>query len=145
MTPIAKYVHTKLVAANWRGLAECHIKAFGRKRKAPERKLKGEWLSSLTAIRNALFEGIHLALPGYEKDGPTLEVFQYSGMKGTKAPSVSHPGFGQIPSQVSDPRRFFSALLLNPYFALGFFVAVFLGFFLSFFLSLFPMIKLLST
>ena len=32
---------------------------------------------------------------------------------------------------------------LEPYFALGFFVAVFFGFFLSFFLSLFPIINLL--
>jgi hypothetical protein len=80
-----------------------------------------------------------------EKMDQPLEIFQYSRMKGTKAPSVSHPGFGQITAQIRDPRRLFIALLLSPYFALGFFVAVFFGFFLSFFLSLFPIIKLLST
>ena len=145
MKAIAKYVHTNLVAANWKELAEFYIKVFGCKPKPPERRLKGEWLDSLTSIRNARLEGMHLVLPGYGKDGPTLEIFQYSRMKGTKAPSVSHPGFGQIMAQIRGPRRLFIALLLSPYFALGFFVAVFFGFFLSFFLSLFPIIKLLST
>ena len=75
----------------------------------------------------------------------SLEIFQYSIKKGTKAPPASHPGFGQIPAQLRDPMRLFMALLLNLYFALGFFVAVFFGFFLSFFLSLFPIFRLLST
>ena len=53
MKAIAKYVHTNLVAANWRKPAEFYIKVFGCNRKPPERKLKGEWLDSLTSIRNA--------------------------------------------------------------------------------------------
>ena len=65
MKATAKYVHTNLVAANWRELAEFYIKVFGCKRKPPERKLKGEWLDSLTSIRNAHIEGMHLALPGF--------------------------------------------------------------------------------
>jgi predicted enzyme related to lactoylglutathione lyase len=102
MKPIAKYVHTNLVAANWRKLAEFYIKVFGCERKPPERKLKGKWLDGLTAIRNAHIEGMHLALPGYGKDGPTLEIFQYSRMKLSKTPSVSHPGFGHIAFAVRD-------------------------------------------
>jgi predicted enzyme related to lactoylglutathione lyase len=102
MKPTTKYVHTNLVAANWRELAKFYIKVFGCKRKPPERKLKGEWLDSLTAIRNAYVEGMHLVLPGYGKDGPTLEIFQYSKMKGAKAPSVSNPGFGHIAFAVKD-------------------------------------------
>jgi predicted enzyme related to lactoylglutathione lyase len=102
MKPIAKYVHTNLVAANWRELAEFYIKVFGCKRKPPERKLKGDWLDGLTAIRNAYVEGMHLALPGYGKDGPTLEIFQYSRMKGAKAAPVSRPGFGHIAFAVRD-------------------------------------------
>jgi lactoylglutathione lyase len=102
MKNTAKYVHTNLVAADWRELAKFYIKVFGCKRKPPERKLKGGWLDSLTSIRNARIEGIHLALPGYGKDGPTLEVFQYSKQKRRKAPSVSHPGFGHIAFAVKD-------------------------------------------
>ena len=45
---------------------------------------------------------MHLALPGYGKDGPTLEIFQYSRMKGTRARSISHPGFGHIAFAVRD-------------------------------------------
>jgi|SRR5271157_519500 len=102
MKAIAKYVHTNLVAANWKELAEFYIKVFGCKRKPPERKLKGGWLDSLTSIRNARIEGMYLSLPGYKKDGPTLEIFQYSRIKGTRAPSVSHPGFGHIAFAVPD-------------------------------------------
>ena len=69
---MAMCVHTNLVAANWKELAKFYIKAFGCKRKPPERKLKGEWLDSLTSIGNARIEGMHLALPGYGKDGPAL-------------------------------------------------------------------------
>jgi predicted enzyme related to lactoylglutathione lyase len=104
MKAIAKYVHTNLVAANWKELAEFYIKVFGCKPKPPERRLKGEWLDSLTSIRNARLEGMHLVLPGYGKDGPTLEIFQYSRMKGAKAPSVSQPGFGHIAFAVKDVR-----------------------------------------
>jgi predicted enzyme related to lactoylglutathione lyase len=102
MKAIAKYVHTNLVTANWKELAEFYIKVFGCKRKPPERKLRGEWLDNLTSIRNARIEGMHLSLPGYGKDGPTLEIFQYSRMKGTKAPSVNQPGFGHIAFAVTD-------------------------------------------
>jgi hypothetical protein len=52
----------------------------------PERNLKGSWFDSLTAVKNAHVEGIHLRLPGYSEDGPTLEVFQYS-------PSAPSPDF----------------------------------------------------
>jgi predicted enzyme related to lactoylglutathione lyase len=102
MKAVAKYVHTNLVAANWRELAAFYIKVFGCKKKPPERKLRGEWLDSLTSIRNAHVEGMHLALPGYGNGGPTLEIFQYSRMQRTKAPSVSHPGFGHIAFAVRD-------------------------------------------
>ena len=102
MKATVKYVHTNLVATNWRELAEFYIKVFGCKRRPPERKLKGDWLDSLTAIRYARIEGIHLSLPGYGERGPTLEIFQYSRMKGARSPSVSRPGFGHIAFAVTD-------------------------------------------
>ena len=71
-----KYVHTNLVAKDWKSLAQFYIKVFGCKRKPPERNLSGKWLDTLTALKNANVKGIHLQLPGYgQKGGPTLEVF----------------------------------------------------------------------
>ena len=66
-------------------------------------------------------------------------------MKRTETPSASHPRLRPDPGTSPGSEEAFVTLLLNPYFALGVFVAVFFGFFLFFFLSLFPIFKLLST
>jgi predicted enzyme related to lactoylglutathione lyase len=97
-----KYVHTNLVAKDWNRLAEFYIKVFGCKEELPERNLKGNWLDSLTAIRNVHIEGIHLRLPGYGKHGPTLEVFQYSRKAAGAIPTVNRPGYGHIAFAVED-------------------------------------------
>jgi catechol 2,3-dioxygenase-like lactoylglutathione lyase family enzyme len=91
-----KFVHTNLVARDWKRLAEFYIDAFGCKPKPPERNLKGEWLDKATSQMRAHIEGIHLMLPGYGNGGPTLEVFQYTREKKTGTPSVNRPGFGHI-------------------------------------------------
>lgn len=71
-----KYVHTNLIAKDWRKLAEFYIAVFDCKPTYPERDLSGEWIDKITNIPNVRIQGIHLALPGYE-DGPTLEIFEY--------------------------------------------------------------------
>ena len=71
-----KYVHTNIVAENWRKLSKFYIDVFHCRIKPPERDLSGEWLESLTSIENVKIKGVHLELPGY-KEGPTLEIFSY--------------------------------------------------------------------
>jgi len=97
-----KFVHTNLIARDWRRLAKFYIEAFGCKRKPPERNLQGEWLDSATSLKGAHIAGIHLTLPGYGNDGPTLEIFQY-GREGRAAiPSINRPGFGHIAFSVKN-------------------------------------------
>lgn len=91
-----KYVHTNLIAKDWRKLAEFYIAVFGCKPRYPERDLSGEWLDQVTGIKNARIRGIHLALPGYE-DGPTLEIFEYEPNDLRDEPSkINRQGFGHI-------------------------------------------------
>lgn len=71
-----KYVHTNIIAQNWRALSDFYINVFDCKPLHPERNLSGEWLDKLTNIKNCKIKGVHLALPGYQ-DGPTLEIFSY--------------------------------------------------------------------
>lgn len=71
-----KYVHTNIIAKNWRKLSDFYINVFDCIPLLPERNLSGEWLDNLTKIKNCKIKGIHLALPGYI-DGPTLEIFSY--------------------------------------------------------------------
>ncbi len=97
-----KYVHTNIVAKNWKNLAKFYIEVFGCKPIYPERNLAGYWLDSLTTLKNSKIHGVHLALPGYE-NGPTLEIFEYipTAMKDLHN-YINKPGFGHIAFHVDD-------------------------------------------
>jgi len=97
-----KYVHTNLVAKDWKRLAEFYIEALACKAKPPERNLKGRWLDSLTSMKNVHICGIHLVLPGFNSGGPTLEIFQYSKNKRKTWPPTDQPGFGHIAFAVTN-------------------------------------------
>jgi predicted enzyme related to lactoylglutathione lyase len=96
-----KYVHTNLVARDWRQLADFYIKVFGCKPLPPERDLRGQWLDRAVNIEDAHITGVHLLLPGYT-DGPTLELFQYDKETQTNRPRPNTPGFGHLAFSVSD-------------------------------------------
>src|SRR5439155_27274493 len=73
----AKYVHTNLIARDWKRLVRFYCDVFGCERKGSERDLCAEWLDKVNAVRNAHVRGVHLRLPGYGEDGPTIECFSY--------------------------------------------------------------------
>jgi predicted enzyme related to lactoylglutathione lyase len=102
MSSNVKYVHTNLIAKNWKLLAEFYCTVFECKVKPPERDLEGVWLDRLTSIENAHIKGVHLSLPGYKKNGPTLEIFEYSRKKTTHLPEIDMPGFAHIAFSVED-------------------------------------------
>ncbi len=95
----ARYVHTNLIARDWRALARFYEEVFGCVRVPPERDYAGPALEAGTGVAGARLAGVHLRLPGHGDDGPTLEVFQYSetseaAPEGTRA--VNRPGFGHL-------------------------------------------------
>ena len=98
----AKYKHTNIVAENWQNLAEFYQEVFGCTRVEPERHLSGKWLEQGTGITNADLAGIHLRLPGVGKEGPTLEIFQYSNSESRAAAIANPQGFGHIAFEVDD-------------------------------------------
>ena len=67
--------------------------------------MNGPWLDDLTSIRKAHIHGVHLLLPGYDKEGPTLEVFQYSPKRSKKLPAINMPGFAHIAFAVRNVRQ----------------------------------------
>jgi len=97
-----KYAHTNLVARDWKHLATFYIEVFGCKPKPPERDLKGNWVDSLTGLKSAHIQGMHLLLPGYGSKGPTLEIFQYQSNKRRALPQTDQLGFGHIAFAVED-------------------------------------------
>jgi len=102
VTPRARYVHTNLIARDWRKLARFYEGVFGCTPVPPERDLAGQWLEDGTGVPGAHIHGVHLRLPGYGTDGPTLEIFQYNHEKERPETAVNRPGFGHIAFAVDD-------------------------------------------
>lgn len=97
----ARYVHTNLIARDWRALAAFYSGLFGCSIVPPERDYSGPVLEAGTGVRGAALQGVHLRLPGYGADGPTLEIFSYSRLADGPAPAVNRPGFAHIAFQVA--------------------------------------------
>ena len=102
ITMRAKYVHTNLIAKDWRRLADFYQKVFGCVPVPPERNFSGKELEAGTGIPGARLQGRHLRLPGYDKDGPTLEIFQYSPEAERLPTGVNRPGYGHIAFSVEN-------------------------------------------
>jgi predicted enzyme related to lactoylglutathione lyase len=47
-----KFVHTNLIAKDWKSLSKFYIDVFGCKPTYPERDLSGEWLEKITEIKS---------------------------------------------------------------------------------------------
>jgi len=92
----AKYAHTNLIAKDWRALAAFYQTVFGCSLVPPERDYSGPVIEAGTGIPGAGLQGVHLRLPGYGGDGPTLEIFTYSLLAEGPAPAVNRPGLGHL-------------------------------------------------
>ena len=102
MSIVAKYVHTNLIAEDWRSLARFYQEVFRCVPVPPERDFQGEKLEAGTGIPGARLRGGHLQLPGYGDNGPTLEIFNYNYLESRGKRAVNRPGFGHIAFAVDD-------------------------------------------
>jgi predicted enzyme related to lactoylglutathione lyase len=107
----ARFVHTNLIARDWRLLADFYAQIFGCIPVPPERDLAGPWLEAATAVPDAQIHGMHLRLPGYGDGGPTLEIFQYNHHEDGARTAVNRPGFGHIAFAVDDVQAAREAVL----------------------------------
>ncbi len=108
-----RYVHTNLIARDWKKLAKFYVKVFGCKLKPPERNLKGTWLDELTSLKSVQVNGIHLHLPGFDNSGPTLEIFQYSKASKKTASKINQPGFAHIAFAVRNVKEMLGKVKRN--------------------------------
>jgi catechol 2,3-dioxygenase-like lactoylglutathione lyase family enzyme len=102
LTIQAKFVHTNLIAQDWRKLVWFYERVFGCRPVPPQRHLSGQWLEDGTGVPGVEIEGVHLRLPGYGEQGPTLEIFQYNEQLEPRETAVNRPGFGHIAFAVDD-------------------------------------------
>ena len=98
----AKYVHTNLIARDWKILAKFYTDVFGCKLVPPERDYQGDALDAGTGLKGAHMTGAHFRLPGYGDTGPTLEIYNYNQLTNGSMPAVNRPGFGHLAFEVDD-------------------------------------------
>ena len=99
-----RYVHTNLIARDWRKLAAFYQSVFGCVPVPPERNYSGPELEAGTGVPDSALQGVHLRLPGYGDEGPTLEIFSYSKTAEGVNPAVNRPGLAHIAFAVSSVR-----------------------------------------
>lgn len=97
-----KYAHTNIIANDWQALAEFYQEALDCKLVPPVRRQSAEWLARGTGVSNASLQGAHLRLPGYGKNGPTLEIYQYEHMAEKPDPAANRKGLGHLAFLVDD-------------------------------------------
>ena len=97
-----KYVHTNIIARDWKKLSMFYQRVFDCKPLTPQRDLRGDWLNRLTGIRDAHITGEHLAMPGYEDNLPTLEIFSYDSMDDNNQKTINKIGLAHLAFEVED-------------------------------------------
>ena len=96
-----RYVHTNLIARDWRALAAFYRSLFGCIVVPPERDFSGPALEAGTGVPGSTLRGVHLRLPGHGPDGPTLEIYTYSRPAEGPTPAVNRPGYAHLAFQVA--------------------------------------------
>ncbi|MDD2483959.1 MAG: VOC family protein [Eubacteriales bacterium] len=97
-----RYVHTNIIARDWKSLSLFYQKVFGCKPVPPPRDICGEWIDKMTGIKKVHITGEHLALPGYEDPSPTLEIFSYNTMDLSNHKNINAVGLGHIAFEVDN-------------------------------------------
>jgi catechol 2,3-dioxygenase-like lactoylglutathione lyase family enzyme len=115
----ARYVHTNLIARDWRALAEFYTRLFGCIIVPPERDYRSPDLDRLTALPNAHQFGAHLRLPGWGENGPTLEIFGFDALVEGQSKAINRPGFGHIAFEVEDVQAAYDLVLAHGGSAIG--------------------------
>jgi predicted enzyme related to lactoylglutathione lyase len=124
LTIQAKFVHTNIIAQDWRRLADFYQQVLGCTPMPPERNLSGRWLEDGTGVPGAEIQGMHLRLPGFGEQGPTLEIFQYNQQQERPTTAINRPGFAHIAFAVDDVQAARDAVLAAGGGAVGEVVAV---------------------
>ena len=92
----AKYLHTNLIAKDWRSLARFYDLVFGCELVPPIREFPASAVEAGTGVRGASLSGVHLRLPGHGQNGPTIEIFTYSDQLPPPITAANRPGFAHI-------------------------------------------------
>ena len=114
-----RYVHTNIIAKDWRKLSAFYVKVFRCRITPPERCYQGEWLDKGLGVTGVKLEGVHLRLPGCGDNGPTLEIFTYVPQENSAKLMPNETGYSHIAFEVDEVEHTLSDVLSNGGSALG--------------------------
>lgn len=114
-----RFAHTNIAARDWKLLVDFYTRVFECTVKLPERDLAGDWLDNATGLTRAKLKGVHLLLPGYGDNPPTLEIFTYEEMQDNTPIMANHVGFTHIAFEVEDVDKIYRLAIKNGGQALG--------------------------
>lgn len=114
-----RYVHTNIIARDWRRLVDFYVEVFGCVPAGPERDQSGPWLDAMSGLQRAHLRGRHLLLPGHGESGPTLEIYSYDEMVDSEPGAANRIGFGHLAFHVDDVAGTLAAMLAHGGSALG--------------------------
>ncbi|MEM1124802.1 MAG: VOC family protein [Bacteroidota bacterium] len=108
-----KYVHTNIISDNWQQLADFYTRVFDCQPVPPIRNQRGEWLDKGLGLKDAHLQGVHLRLPGWGDDGPTLEIYSYDSMEENLPTTPNRKGYGHLAFEVNDVAEVLGKVLKN--------------------------------
>lgn len=97
-----RYAHTNIISKDWESLANFYETVFACVPVPPARDQSKDWLAKGTGVPNAHLKGMHLRLPGYGNNGPTLEIYSYTSMEDKPHPLANRLGIGHLAFEVDD-------------------------------------------
>ena len=106
-----KYVHTNLTVADIEKQKDFYVSVF---KCVPVREIQttsGEWVSKITSVDVVGIKYVHLKLPGYEKDGPELELIQYPAHVNKYEITANTYGYGHIAFSVNNVEQVLSEII----------------------------------
>jgi predicted enzyme related to lactoylglutathione lyase len=114
-----RFKHVNIIAADWDALAKFYEEVFGCVRIPPESRISDPWLARGTGVPGASLRGLKLTLPGCDKNGPLLEIFQFSKSEGTLPARANRRGFGHLAFEVDDVANGLAEIIAHGGSALG--------------------------
>lgn len=100
-----KYLHTNLTVKNIERMQKFYVDVFGCKPVRRIDHLTGSWIEEITSVERGEIKYVHLRFPGYEKNGPELELVQY--LTPTHGYNITPDtfGFGHLSFAVEDVHK----------------------------------------
>jgi predicted enzyme related to lactoylglutathione lyase len=107
---VTKYVHTNIVAHDWRSLAAFYERALDGEVLTPFAEAR-PWLGAGIGVPGASLEGVHVRLPGHGPTGPTLEIYSLTPLAEVVAGPGLGPGYRHLAFRVDDVDDAVAAIL----------------------------------